>query len=78
MNGGVAGKTCLVTGAATGIGRATALAAAAQGSRLVLTDIQADALEQTAEDARVAGAEVLHSAALDITCLLYTSDAAAE
>lgn len=67
MKGGVTAKRCLVTGAATGIGRATALAAAAHGAQLVLTDIQAEALERTAEDVRRAGAEVLHSAALDIT-----------
>ena len=67
MKGGVAGKACLVTGAATGIGRATALAAAARGARLVLTDIQGDALERTAADVDAVGGEVLHSAAFDIT-----------
>lgn len=35
------GKRCLVTGAASGIGRATALAAAERGAELHLTDIQA-------------------------------------
>jgi NAD(P)-dependent dehydrogenase (short-subunit alcohol dehydrogenase family) len=35
------GKSCLITGAASGIGRATALAAAARGAGLHLTDIQA-------------------------------------
>jgi NAD(P)-dependent dehydrogenase (short-subunit alcohol dehydrogenase family) len=67
VKGGVSGKACLVTGAATGIGRATALAAAARGARLVLTDIQAEALERTAAEADASGAEVLHSSAFDIT-----------
>jgi NAD(P)-dependent dehydrogenase (short-subunit alcohol dehydrogenase family) len=45
-----AGATCLVTGAASGIGRATAAAIAARGGRLVLTDIQADALAEVATE----------------------------
>lgn len=45
-----AGATCLVTGAASGIGRATAAAIAARGGRLVLTDIQPEALAETAAE----------------------------
>jgi NAD(P)-dependent dehydrogenase (short-subunit alcohol dehydrogenase family) len=37
----LAGRLCLVTGAASGIGRATAIAAANRGARLVLTDVNA-------------------------------------
>jgi NAD(P)-dependent dehydrogenase (short-subunit alcohol dehydrogenase family) len=33
------GRTCLITGAASGIGRATAVAAAGRGAKLVLTDV---------------------------------------
>jgi NAD(P)-dependent dehydrogenase (short-subunit alcohol dehydrogenase family) len=55
----LSGKTCLVTGAASGIGRATAEALARQGNRLVLTDISP--IEGVAPDA------VVHSASLDIT-----------
>jgi NAD(P)-dependent dehydrogenase (short-subunit alcohol dehydrogenase family) len=54
----------LITGAASGIGRATARLAAARGARLVLTDVQHDALEQTA--ASLAPAVTAHRA-LDIT-----------
>src|SRR3954470_6082060 len=58
------GRLCLVTGAASGIGRATALAAAQQGARLVLTDVQAEGLDAVAREA--GGAVALHGA-LDIT-----------
>jgi NAD(P)-dependent dehydrogenase (short-subunit alcohol dehydrogenase family) len=40
-----AGKGFLVTGAAGGVGRATAELLAAQGARIVLADIRVDALE---------------------------------
>jgi NAD(P)-dependent dehydrogenase (short-subunit alcohol dehydrogenase family) len=58
------GRLCLVTGAASGIGRATALAAAGAGARLVLTDRNADALEDVA---RELGESVLARRTLDIT-----------
>ena len=52
------GKSCVVTGAAFGIGRATALRFAAEGARLVLTDIQGEPLHALAADLRDAGADV--------------------
>ncbi|WP_067472920.1 SDR family oxidoreductase [Nocardia amamiensis] len=61
------GKTCLITGAASGLGRSTALAAAAKGAALVLTDIAADGLAQTAADARAAGATVHVATAADVS-----------
>jgi NAD(P)-dependent dehydrogenase (short-subunit alcohol dehydrogenase family) len=62
------GRRCLVTGAASGIGRATAIAAAAKGAQLVLTDIQAEPLAETARSAEAAGGTVLHAAPeLDLT-----------
>ena len=60
------GKRCFVTGAASGIGRATALAAARQGADLYLTDVQAEALERTVAEIGRAGGRVSHSRALDI------------
>ncbi|WP_366554890.1 SDR family oxidoreductase [Aquibaculum sediminis] len=44
MSERLAGKVCLVTAAAQGIGRATALAFAAEGARVIATDINADKL----------------------------------
>lgn len=59
-------KKCFITGAASGIGRATALAAAAEGAELLLTDLNADALEAVAAEIRTAGGRVLALHALDI------------
>ncbi|NKY47748.1 SDR family oxidoreductase [Nocardia cerradoensis] len=61
------GRKCLITGVASGIGRATAIAAAAAGMRLVLTDIDADGLAETAARIRGAGGEVLDAQVLDVS-----------
>lgn len=62
----LSGKRCFITGAASGIGRATALAAARAGAELYLTDVQAEALERTAAEIVGAGGRVGQSRALDI------------
>lgn len=67
MTEGCTGKRVLVTGAASGIGRAVALRLAGDGAELFLTDVNAEGLAQTAEAARAAGAQVTESRALDIT-----------
>src|SRR5688572_2053836 len=46
MTGRLAGKTAVVTAAANGIGRATALAFAAEGAKVHATDIAEDKLEE--------------------------------
>lgn len=51
-------KVCVITGAAFGIGRATAERFAQEGARLVLTDIQAAPLQALAEELRGNGVEV--------------------
>jgi NAD(P)-dependent dehydrogenase (short-subunit alcohol dehydrogenase family) len=58
------GRLCLVTGAASGIGRATALAASRAGARLVLTDVNQQGLDVAA--AELGDAAVAHRA-LDLT-----------
>jgi NAD(P)-dependent dehydrogenase (short-subunit alcohol dehydrogenase family) len=60
------GKKCFITGAASGIGRATALAAAARGATVFLTDINADGLDRTAAAIRAAGGSIPSHRALDI------------
>jgi NAD(P)-dependent dehydrogenase (short-subunit alcohol dehydrogenase family) len=61
------GSRALVTGAASGIGRAVALQLAREGARLYLTDVNADGLAETVSLARAAGADVAEHRALDIT-----------
>ena len=63
----VADKRVLVTGAASGIGRATAIAAASKGARLVLTDINDAPLQSVAAEIRASGGTVEHAEALDIS-----------
>ena len=53
------GKTAVVTGAASGIGRALAQSFAAEGMRVVLADVEEPALNEAAGALRAAGAEVL-------------------
>lgn len=55
----LSGKVAVVTGAASGIGRAMATRFAAEGMRVVLSDIEDPALEATTEELRAAGADVL-------------------
>jgi 3-oxoacyl-[acyl-carrier protein] reductase len=56
---GLNGKVAIVTGASRGIGRSIALGLAAEGCRLAICARGAERLEQTAEEARAAGAEVM-------------------
>ena len=59
--------TCVVTGAASGIGRSVAILLASEGARLVLTDRDAAGLETAATACREKGAVVLATEVVDIT-----------
>ncbi|MFN2228569.1 MAG: SDR family NAD(P)-dependent oxidoreductase [Anaerolineae bacterium] len=52
-------RVAVVTGAASGIGRAIADRCAREGMRVVLADVEEPALRQAAEELRAAGADVL-------------------
>ncbi len=58
MVGWLQEKSCVITGAAFGIGRATAVRFAEEGARLIVTDIQEAPLLALAEELRGNGAEV--------------------
>ena len=60
------GTTTVITGAGSGIGRATALLASQRGARLVLTDVSADTLAETVRLVTDAGGTVVHHEALDV------------
>jgi NAD(P)-dependent dehydrogenase (short-subunit alcohol dehydrogenase family) len=59
-------KSVFLTGAASGIGRATALAAAREGAVLFLTDVDEQRLWGVVEEVRVAGGEVAYAAPVDV------------
>lgn len=58
VTGRLSGKSAVVTGAAFGIGRATAERFAREGARLIATDIQPEPLLALAEELRRGGTEV--------------------
>lgn len=56
---GLSGKVVVITGASSGIGRATALECASRGARVVLAARSPEGLERVAGEVRALGAEVL-------------------
>lgn len=59
MNSGLRGKVVVVTGAAAGIGRATALRFACEGSRVAAWDVNDSTQEQLLRDLSATGAEAI-------------------
>jgi 2-keto-3-deoxy-L-fuconate dehydrogenase len=66
MSARLAGKRALVTAAGQGIGRATALAFAAEGAKVVATDIDAALLDDLAQEAKAREVDV-EPRILDVT-----------
>src|SRR5262244_1483799 len=62
-SGALRGKTAVITGAATGIGRASALLFARAGARVAIADLREAELARTQADVRAAGGEVVTIAA---------------
>jgi len=62
----IAGKRALVTGAASGMGRCTAIDLAREGANLILVDISAEAMGNVAREVESLGAEV-HTFCVDLT-----------
>lgn len=73
----LAGRLALVTGAASGIGRAVAVAFAHAGARVIVTDLQAQRCEDTLRAVRDAGAQGW-AHALDVSDAQACRDLAAE
>jgi short-subunit dehydrogenase len=53
----LAGRTALLTGAGSGIGRASALELARRGMHLLLADVESEALEAVADEVRALGSK---------------------
>ncbi len=73
----IEGRVALVTGAANGMGRATARLLSDEGARVGIVDLDADALEQVADELRQAGREVW-SRPLDVADADAVREAVAE
>ena len=75
MAGTLAGKVALVTGGSTGIGRASALAFAREGAKVIVSDVNATEGEETARSIRNSGGEAVFvkadvSSAADVDALV--------
>lgn len=64
--GRVAGKSCIVTGAGSGIGKAIAHRLAEEGGRVLCADLEAETAEQTAGEITAGGGSAGH-AAVDVS-----------
>src|SRR5262245_17985126 len=78
MTGRVEGKVALVTGGASGIGRATALTFAREGAKLIVADMNADGGQQTVHMITEQGGEAIFvrtdvSQAVEVQALISTA-----
>ena len=67
------GKVAVVTGAASGIGRAVATRAAAEGMKVVLADIEENALKEATDELGANGADVI-AAVTDVSDLASVTE----
>lgn len=73
MGDRVAGKVCIVTGAGSGIGRASAIRLAEEGGRVTCVDIDRDAVRETAGEIGAAAFPVVADVSDDKQVHAYTS-----
>lgn len=66
-NSSMRNKLVVITGASSGIGKATALAFAREGARLILASRSAEPLEKVALECRQAGSSLAKTAVIDVT-----------
>jgi 3-oxoacyl-[acyl-carrier protein] reductase len=66
MDLGIRGKVALITGASSGLGKACALALAAEGARVAVAARRRNELEAVAEQARSAGASEARAFSVDL------------
>lgn len=63
----IAGKTALITGAASGMGRATAHLFAREGANVAVTDRDAEGVATVVDEIKAAGYKNVHGWALDVS-----------
>jgi NAD(P)-dependent dehydrogenase (short-subunit alcohol dehydrogenase family) len=69
------GKVCVITGAGSGIGRASARLFAREGARVVVSDVDLDAARDTAQEITEAGGQAV-AEQVDVTDQAQTADLA--
>ena len=77
MGDRVAGKVCIVTGAGSGIGRATAIRLAEEGARVTCVDVNEDAVRETVAQIGEAGVAAAADVSNDADVRGYTDDTVA-